>query len=177
MLRQGIFLRNNIPKIPQVPWEGACAPSLGSKTQPGIAWNSELDSGELPPSQFQGFQLLFPPLFPKNRSFAIPGALEPRLRLTSKQGKRLECHGFTRFGHFPWNFEGDSHLPPLPEFHLSFPWDGSSGDVGNSRNLGISIPERNCFCLGATSWLWFNPSSFPKEFLGRSTTGSIGGVE
>lgn len=133
MLRQGIFLRNNIPKIPQVPWEGACAPSLGSKTQPGIAWNSEPDSGELPPSQFQGFQLLFPPLFPKNWSFAIPGALEPRLRLTSKQGKRLECHGFTCFGHF-----GIGILRVIPISHHSlssisaFPGMAPQGMLGTA---------------------------------------------
>lgn len=63
-----------------------------------------------------------------------------------------------------------------PIFQLSFRWDGSSGNVGNSWNLGISIPELPCSYPGVTSWLWFDSSSFPKEFLGRSNTGSIGDV-
>lgn len=63
-----------------------------------------------------------------------------------------------------------------PIFQLSFRWDGCSRNVGNSWNSGISIPELPCSYPGVTSWIWFDSSSFPKEFLGRSNMGSIGNV-
>lgn len=94
----GIFSQ----KIPQGPCEDTCAPSLGSRAQPGI-W--ELLGTR---NQTQVSSLC---LNSRNSSsfsqFPMPWRSKPA---APRMGKKLEYHRFTHFGYFPWNFGWWSHL-------------------------------------------------------------------